>query len=40
MNALKSDCFGDHWEEHLAFDSQMSAILTVDPIPFQISPLL
>jgi len=32
------DCFGDHWEERLAWDSSMSAMLTPSSIPEHLSP--
>jgi hypothetical protein len=32
------DCFGDHWEERLAWDSSMSAILTPGSVPEYLSP--
>jgi len=33
-----NDCFGDHWEERLLLDAQMSAVLTSNPIPSYLSP--
>lgn len=32
------DCFGEHWEERLAWDSSMSATLTPIGIPEHLSP--
>ena len=32
------DCFGEHWEERLAWDSSMSATLTPRGIPEHLSP--
>jgi hypothetical protein len=32
------DCFGDHWEERLAWDESMSAVLTPSSIPEHLSP--